>query len=206
MDTRYVHRCGHDKVYDKNWEDHVHSKSHQACGWQILDVLFNEEKKRKPIIKARLSVLQYFDLFRFPFHVLVTPVTRFHSRQEEQTPVVKRDRLYWFVACHSDIKVLNIQFPSYKSCKSHLSFSLLCDKNNSRLKLHLAYLPNFFPIWTRVLNHNRYVEIKQFSKIDIKENNISTVIKFLVYQWDPRHLQGSRVVYIFIYTSYSCSI
>ena len=67
----------------------------------------------------------------------------------------------------------------------------------------------FFFIWTRVLNHNKYVEIKQFSKEDIKQNNISTVIlliKFLVYQWDPRHLQGSRVVYIFIYTLYSCSI
>ena len=77
------------------------------------------------------------------------------------------------------------------------------------LKLHFAYLPNFFSIWTRVLNHNKYVEIKQFSKEDIKQNNISTVIlliKILVYQWDPRHLQGSWVVYIFIYTLYSCSI
>ena len=65
----------------------------------------------------------------------------------------------------------------------------------SSLKLHLAYLPNFFSIWTRVLNHNKYVEIKQFSKVDVKQNNISTVIlliKFLVYQWDPRHLQGSQ--------------
>ena len=37
-------------------------------------------------------------------------------------------------------------------------------------------------------------------KLDIKQNNISTVIllnKCLVYQRDPRHLQGSRVVYIF---------
>ena len=34
-----LHRCSYDKVYDKNWEDHVHNKSHQACGWQILDVL-----------------------------------------------------------------------------------------------------------------------------------------------------------------------
>ena len=59
-----------------------------------------------------------------------------------------------------------------------------------------------FFVWTRVLNHNKYVEIKQFSKVDIKQNNISTVIlliKFLVYQWDPRHLQGSLVVYIFVY-------
>ena len=72
----------------------------------------------------------------------------------------------------------------------------------------LGVSPQFFSIWTRVLNHNKYVEIKQFSKVDIQQNNISTVIlliKFL-YQWDPRHLQGSRVVYIFIYTLYSCSI
>ena len=44
-----------------------------------------------------------------------------------------------------------------------------------------------------------YVEIKQFSKVDIKQNHISTVIssiKFLVYQGDPRHLQRSCVVYI----------
>ena len=53
------------------------------------------------------------------------------------------------------------------------------------LKLHLAYLPIFFSIWTHLLNHHKYVEIKQFSKLDIKQNNISTVIlliKFLVYQ------------------------
>ena len=60
----------------------------------------------------------------------------------------------------------------------------------------------FFFIWTRVLNHE-FVEIKQFYKgDDIKQNNISTVIlliKFLVYQWDQRHLKGSRVVDIFVY-------
>ena len=75
-------------------------------------------------------------------------------------------------------------------------------------KVALGVSPQFFSIWTRVLNHNKYIEIKQFSKEDIKQNNISTVIlliKFLVYQWVPRHLQGSRVVYIFIYTVYSCS-
>ena len=76
-------------------------------------------------------------------------------------------------------------------------------------KVALGVSPQFFSIWTRVLNHNKYVEIKQFSEEEMKQNNISTVIlltKFLVYQWDPRHLQGSRVVYIFIYTLYSCSI
>ena len=77
------------------------------------------------------------------------------------------------------------------------------------LKVALGVSPQFFSIWIRVLNHNKHVEIKQFSKEDIKQNNISTVIlliKFLVYQWDLRHLQGSRIVYIFIYTLYSCSI
>ena len=51
------------------------------------------------------------------------------------------------------------------------------------------------------LTHNNYVMIKRISKVDIKQNNISTVIlliKFLVYQWDSRHLQGSRVIYIFV--------
>ena len=79
----------------------------------------------------------------------------------------------------------------------------------TQFKVALGVSPQFFSIWTRVLNHNKFVEIKQFSKEDIKQNNISTIIlliKFLVYQWDPRHLQGSRVVYIFIYTLYSCSI
>ena len=78
-----------------------------------------------------------------------------------------------------------------------------------KFKVALGVSPQFFSIWTRVLNHNKYVEIKNFSKVDIKQNNDSTVIlliKFLVYQWDPRHLQGNRVVYIFIYTLYSCSI
>ena len=48
----------------------------------------------------------------------------------------------------------NAPTPTPKSSESH----------KLHLKLHLAYLPNFFPIWTRVLNHNKYVEIKQFSK------------------------------------------
>ena len=55
---------------------------------------------------------------------------------------------------------------------------------------------------------NKYVEIKQYSKVDIKQNNISTVIlliKCLVYQWDPRHLQGSRIVYIMKFVLYLIS-
>ena len=53
------------------------------------------------------------------------------------------------------------------------------------IKVTLGVSPQFFSIWTQVLNHNKYVEIKQFSKVDNKQNNISTVIlliKFLVYQ------------------------
>ena len=39
----------------------------------------------------------------------------------------------------------------------------------------------------RVVKH-KYVEFKQFSKVDVKQNNIHTIIllfKFLIYQWDP---------------------
>ena len=72
-------------------------------------------------------------------------------------------------------------------------------------KVALGVSQHFF-IWTRVLKHNNYVEIKLVSKVDIKQNNVSTdilLIKFLVYQWDQRHLQGSRVVYIFVYITKS---
>ena len=48
------------------------------------------------------------------------------------------------------------------------------------LKQQLAYLQFFF-IWTQVLNHNKYVEIKQYSKVDIKQNNISTVILLIKF-------------------------
>ena len=41
-----LHCCGHDKVYDKNWEHHVHNNSHQACGWQILGVLKQGGEKK----------------------------------------------------------------------------------------------------------------------------------------------------------------
>ena len=63
--------------------------------------------------------------------------------------------------------------------------------NPNPFKRALDVSPHVFFIWIRALNHNKYVEIKQFSKVDIKK--ISTVIlliKFLVFQWDPRHLQG----------------
>ena len=40
-------------------------------------------------------------------------------------------------------------------------------------KCALGISPVFCFIWTQVLNHNKYVETKQFSKVDIKQNNIS---------------------------------
>ena len=113
----------------------------------------------------------------------------------------------------SPLKYWRGVFSNFENVSNERRFDLKCSENKSKmnysLKVALGVSPQFFSIWTRVLNHNKYVEIEQFSKEDIKQNYISTVIlliKFLVYQWDPRHLQGSRVVYIFIYTLYSCSI
>ena len=67
--------------------------------------------------------------------------------------------------------------------------------------LHLAYLNNFF-LWTRVMKHNQYVEIKQFFKVCINSRNIILfiwLIKFLVYQvLDPRLLE--EVVLTFLLT------
>ena len=53
------------------------------------------------------------------------------------------------------------------------------------LNTHLANLISLFFRRTRELNHKKYVEIKQFSKVYIKQNNIPTailLIKFLFYQ------------------------
>lgn len=64
----------------------------------------------------------------------------------------------------------------------------------------------FWFISTRVLRHNTYVEIKQFSKVEIKQTIIPSLIlfiKFLVYQWCQRHLLGSCVVYIFVHMTKS---
>ena len=47
-----------------------------------------------------------------------------------------------------------------------------------------------------------YVKIEKFFQSENQTNNISSVIlliNFLVYQCDPRHLQGSCVVYIFVF-------
>ena len=70
------------------------------------------------------------------------------------------------------------------------------------LKLHMAY-----QLWTRVLKHNQYVEIKHFFKVDIKQKNYSTVIlliKFLVYEWSrSAPLGGSRVVYFLVHITKS---
>ena len=86
--------------------------------------------------------------------------------------------------------------------RSKVTLTQQVDKDYSEKTLGVS--PQCLSIWTRVLNHNKYLEIKQFSKVDIKQNNISTVIlliTFLVYQWDPRHLPGSWVVYILVYIS-----
>ena len=44
--------------------------------------------------------------------------------------------------------------------------------HSNTLKVALGVSPQFFPIWIRVLNHNKYVEIKQFSKEDISNKII----------------------------------
>ena len=101
----------------------------------------------------------------------------------------------WFCGCNKSKKELNLMYINY-------AIFLKCFLN-----VHMAYL-NIFFIWSRVLKHNKYVISKQFSKIDIKQNNISTIIlliRFLVYQWDPRHLQSSLIVYIFVYIKSPCS-
>ena len=86
-----------------------------------------------------------------------------------------------------------------------MEWSEFCNKPENFFKLHLAYLHNF--LWTRALKHNQFVEIKQFFKVDIKQNSVSTVIwliKFVVYQWSRSAPSGgSRVVYIFVYLTKS---
>ena len=44
------------------------------------------------------------------------------------------------------------------------------------LKIHL----NIF-LWTLGLKRNKYVDKRQFSKVEIKQNNVSTVISFIKY-------------------------
>ena len=56
---------------------------------------------------------------------------------------------------------------------------------SSNVKVALGVSPHFFFHLNPNTKHDKYVEIKQFSKVDIKQNNISTVSllnKFLVYQ------------------------
>ena len=61
--------------------------------------------------------------------------------------------------------------------------------------------PQFFKIKTRVPNHNKYVEIKQFSE---KTSNKKYFYRYFLNQVSClsmrlAHLQGSLVVNIFIY-------
>ena len=46
----------------------------------------------------------------------------------------------------------------------------------TKFNVRWEYLNIYFFIWTRVLKNNKYVEIKQFFKVDIKQNNIFHVI------------------------------
>ena len=70
------------------------------------------------------------------------------------------------------ISISNWTMKTY--CLSYLWLDFTCA--GLVFKVATGVSPQFFSIWTRVLNHNIYVEIKQFSKVDIKQNNISTVI------------------------------
>ena len=49
------------------------------------------------------------------------------------------------------------------------------------LKLHTAYLNIFFHKPARVLKPYKYVEIKQLSKVNFKQNNSSTIILLIKY-------------------------
>ena len=74
------------------------------------------------------------------------------------------------------------------------------------LNVHTAYISTTFSrIW--VLKHYKYIEIKQFFKVDIKRNNIPIVILLIqlpVYQWETRYLQGCLIVYIICQAGVHC--
>ena len=78
-------------------------------------------------------------------------------------PSVKKTELRkaWIIAIRRDER------PLFKVCDVCTLVYLF--------KLHLAYLNNFL-LWTRLLKHNQYVEIKQFFKVGINQNDVSTVI------------------------------
>ena len=62
-----------------------------------------------------------------------------------------------------------------------LKCNIICCRKSCLYKQLVRKWIEFLPAR---LKHNKYVEIKQFSKIDIKQNNVSTVIlvsKLLVY-------------------------
>ena len=45
---------------------------------------------------------------------------------------------------------------------AYLGLTEWADQRMKNVKVALGVSPQFFSIWTRVLNHNKYVEIKQF--------------------------------------------
>ena len=101
--------------------------------------------------------------------------------------------MLWHATAYFAIKLITITVCSH--------WAMLVHVTTQQVKVALGVSPQFFSIWIRVLNHNKYVEIKHFSKVDIKQNNISTVIlliKFLVYQWDP-FARKSCCLHIYLY-------
>ena len=102
-----------------------------------------------------------------------------------------------------------IKMWSLKYIHINILFGKLASECVSRLEVHIACLNNLFLIWARILSLLKSRQIEQFSKEKIIQDNISTVIliiKYLVSQWDPRHLQGSRVVYIHVFISKTKSV
>ena len=66
--------------------------------------------------------------------------------------------------------------------------------------MYLIY--KLFFMWT-LIKQIKYVEIKQFSKVESKQNYISTVIllnKFLVDQWDPRAICKEVALFTNLFT------
>ena len=122
---------------------------------------------------------------KFPFHITTNLLLKYHYTGSSHNYV--------------DCQLLKC-FPEANSIQNlYLSDndSLTCTRHISTILLH---------VWTRELKHYKHVKIKQFSKVDIKQdNNFSVIllIKYLVYQLDPHHLQVSHIIYIFVYITKS---
>ena len=90
-------------------------------------------------------------------------------------------------------------FMKWKVFKTHLPWSTT------------EYIQRYtWRIWTKKYKNlsNKILRMLKLSNFQIrnKTKNINTVILligFLVYQWDPRHLQGSDFVYVFVGVPFS---